>query len=369
MKYAVFVSVLLFSLSLNAQSDLPSIENLDAGWNTVTTDGVCSAGTPYQFYVKPSSSSNNLLVFFNGGGGCWFGEACDLNSQPNIHTPFADMDQNNPAFSRGIFNFENSENPFADYDMVFVPYCTGDVHIGGGAKNYTYTNSENEVVTVTTQHQGYANSITILDWIYQNYSAPNKIVMSGSSAGAIGSSFYSGLVAEHYPDVPVVLLADAGGGYASPFLVNTHRAWNSASVLPDWEEYAGETNDTISFEDFYIASANHNPNLTIAQYNAAEDTTQIMFTQILGDPPGSFSLPQRILSNYLEIESAVDDFYSYTAGGEVHMIMQDKNFYEYEVEGIRFVDWVSGLVEGERVGDVSCVNEARSCDLAPQAIQ
>ena len=113
MKYLAFALFCLLTTSLSAQSGLPSVSSLDPGWNTIPTEGVCSAGTPFQFHAKSSDSGNDLLIFFNGGGACWFGQACDLASQPNIHSPFADMDQNNPASSRGIFNFENSENPFA----------------------------------------------------------------------------------------------------------------------------------------------------------------------------------------------------------------------------------------------------------------
>ncbi len=365
MKYIIFIGVLVLSNVAAAQAAMPSIQSLDAQWNSIATDGVCSAGTPYQFYAKPVADSEQLLIFFNGGGGCWFGQACDLSAQPNIHSPFADMDQNNPVLAGGIFDLENGENPFADYNMVFLPYCTGDVHIGGGERTYSYQNAEGQAVEYTAYHNGYENSTTVLDWVYENFDSPENIVIAGSSAGAIGSSFYSGMLAEHYAETPVVLIADAAGGYGSPLMSITHEAWNSTANLPDWPEYVGEDNSTISFEEFYIASANNNPNLTISQYNAAEDETQKVFTQLIGDPPGSFSLPQRIFNNYLEIESGVDDFYSYTAGGTLHMILILPQFYEYEVEGIRFRDWVSELVNGMPVTDVSCVNETDGCLLAP----
>lgn len=365
MKYCFALTALLFALASQAQTDLPTIQSLDSGWNAIATDGVCSAGTPFQFYARDSAASDDLLVFFNGGGACWFGQACDLNVQPNIHSPFADMDENNPAFSKGIFDFENQNNPFISFDMVFIPYCTGDVHIGAGEKSYEYTDGSGETANVVAHHNGYENSTRVLDWMYKNYDAPSRIVVSGSSAGAIGSSFYSGLIAEQYQETPVILIADAAGGYGSPLMSKTHNAWNTAAVLPVWSEYAGETNDSISFEDFYIASANHNPNLTIAQYNAAEDATQKIFTQLIGDAPGSFSLPQRILNNYLEIESSVNEFYSYTAGGPVHMIMQADIFYGYKVEEVKFADWVHRLVRGQSVEDVSCVNEADGCSSSP----
>lgn len=365
MKNIMFLLIFVCASGAQAQTLPQPGGSLQPGWNTITTDGVCSSGTPFQFYVKDSPSSDDLLVFFNGGGACWFGQACDLTSQPNIHSPFADMPQNNPAAMGGIFDFNNSANPFVEFDMVYLPYCTGDVHIGGGPTEYSYKNSDGKEVSITTFHNGYENSMTVLNWSYENFPAPSKVVLAGSSAGAIGASFYAGLVAEHFAETPIVLLGDAAGGYGSPLLYRTHSAWRTASILPDWPEYAGKTDMNLTFEDYYIASANHNPNLTIAQYNAANDQTQVMFTQVIGDPPGSFSLPERLLNNYVRIESAVDGFYSYTAGGEVHMILQDDIFYQYSVENVRFVDWLSALIAGDKPNDISCVREAAGCAAAP----
>lgn len=368
--FNVFAALLigLWGSVIVAQSELASVESLGAGWNTIATDGLCSAGTAFQFNVKPNAASNDVLVFFNGGGACWFGEACDLTTQPNIHSPFADMDANKPQLSQGIFDFENPENPFADHTVVFIPYCTGDVHMGSGEKQYTFTDAAGENKTLNAHHDGYHNTMMVLDWLFESYPQPNSVVLSGSSAGAVGSSFYAGLVAAEYSATPVVLLADAAGGYGSPHIANTFTAWDTASILPDWSEYEGKTNANLSFEDFYIASANHNENLSVAQYNAAEDQTQILFTQLMGDAPGSFSLPQRMLNNYLEIESAVENFSHYTAGGDVHMIMQNNIFYQYTVEGVRFVDWVESLINGKSVDDISCVNELTGCIAAPSNI-
>jgi hypothetical protein len=364
-RIVLFFCSLLLSISIAAQPNMPSLDQLGEGWNSIPTDGLCSSGTPFQFYVDDSSVSDKLLIYFNGGGGCWFGEACDLNSEPNIHTAFADMYSNDPSNFHGIFAEDVDNNSFNDYDKVVVPYCTGDSHLGAGEKFYTYTDAEGGEVTINTYHNGYANSTIVLNWIYENYPTPDNIVISGSSAGAIGSSFYSGTVAAHYENTQVVLIADAAGGYNSPDMPALFNAWNVVDILPDWPEYAGKTNDNLNFEDFYIASANHNPNLTIAQYNTAEDALQKTFSYLLGDTPGGFSLPQRIFNHYVEIESAVDNFHSYTAGGNVHIILNTPDYYSYRVEGVSFADWVTGLVNGDKVADISCVNEVKGCDLAP----
>lgn len=370
-RYLLLIVLLLFSAVIitSAQSDLPSAGDLEDGWNVIETGGFCSAGTPYQFYARTSEASDNLLVYFNGGGACWFGQACDLEAEPNIHTPFADADSNNPNFGDGIFAMDNEENPFSDYDMVFVPYCTGDVFVGGGEQEYTYTNEDDEEVTITTYHNGFENTSTVLNWTYENFDAPESVLVAGSSAGAIGSSFHSGFIAENYSDVAVTLMADAAGGYNSPNAFAVMNAWRTMEILPDWEEYADASAETLTFEDFYIASANHNDNLTISQYNTAHDQVQIDFTAALGEELETINLPERILNHYVEIESAVDAFYSYTPGGSVHTILRSPHFYTYDVEGVRFVDWLAELVTTGAVEDVSCVDELEGCTIPPHEIE
>ena len=47
-------------------------------------------------------------------------------------------------------------NPFADYSAVYVPYCTGDVHIGSVTTEYADG--------LTIQHKGYANGPLSFLW-------------------------------------------------------------------------------------------------------------------------------------------------------------------------------------------------------------
>lgn len=336
----------------------------DANWQVMETDGLCATGTPYQYYVHQGESTD-MTIFFNGGGACWFGQQCDLESEPVTHLPFAQMPENNPENFAGMLDLAATGNPFADDTIVVLPYCTGDVHVGGGVQEYSYAGADDAQKTVTVQHVGAANAQKVLGWVYENVTDPARITVAGVSAGGIGASFYSGLIAEHYPDTPVVLIGASDGGYGSPNLKAGFTSWNTAAILPDWPEYAGKTNETLSFEDFYIASARHNPNLTIAQINSANDELQTQFTWLFGDAPDSFRMSERILNNLVEIESGVDDLASYTAGGPRHVLLIDPAYDDYVVEGTRLSDWVEALASGQSVADVSCVSEAKGCEPAP----
>ena len=59
-------------------------------------------------------------------------------------------------------------------------------------------------------------------------------------------------------------------------------------------------------------------------------------------------------ANEAAIEEAGVVLHSYTAPGDGHRILEWPTFYEVEVNGEKFVDWVSRLIEGESVDDVHC---------------
>ncbi len=62
MKYLVLALLLLGTVSAQAQSELPSLDSLDSGWNTIATDGVCSTGTPYQVLPRSFAATAIPLI-------------------------------------------------------------------------------------------------------------------------------------------------------------------------------------------------------------------------------------------------------------------------------------------------------------------
>jgi hypothetical protein len=89
----------------------------------------CALGTPYAFFHREGDDSRSLLVWFQGGGACWDWVSCsglfDSDVADDELSPYA-----------GIFDRSNPENPFRDFEIVFVPYCTGDVHVGDTTRVY-----------------------------------------------------------------------------------------------------------------------------------------------------------------------------------------------------------------------------------------
>ena len=103
---------------------------LGDGWTRYDydTDGgngpVCIAGTPYSIFTRPGNPSK-LLIFEQGGGACWQDfYNCNVVVENNALPPFPQVDL------AGIWNRSNPANPFADYSVVYMPYCDGSVFSG-----------------------------------------------------------------------------------------------------------------------------------------------------------------------------------------------------------------------------------------------
>ena len=356
----LLLSIVILAIPAGAQDDgeMPTFADLNEGWNLLIPGGdtICSNGTDYSFYVRPADPEK-LVIYLEGGGACWFGEICDLMSSPT-YDPTVD-ESDDPTQADGIFAFDNEANPFAEYSFVFIPYCTGDVHIGNSVTTYTVAaTSDMEEHEVTIYHNGYTNVMTVLDWVYGNFEAPTNIFVSGSSAGSIPSPFYTAFVAEQYPDASIIQMGDASGGYRAD-VKTPFEMWDTMSILPDFPEYADVTLETLTFETFYRVGTTRYPDITFTEYNAAHDETQYFFLTLIGIM--GTPLPDQLADAFADInEVALDNFFTYTAGGDLHTILGRPEFYTYQVDGLLFSDWVTDLATDEPIENVACAPDACS---------
>lgn len=351
----LFVTALLIAaigVGIVRAQDLPARADLGDGWTAISPGGetICSRGTPFTFFAR-EGASDNLLIEFQGGGACWNEATCGVD-QPTFDETVEDDD--NPANAPfGIHNLTRRNNPFADYDMVFVPYCTADVHMGDAV--VTYGEGED---AVEVNHTGAVNAAAALDWTYANFDAPESVFVTGCSAGSLGASFHAASILSQYEGVRAAVLGDSAGGYRGN-LEAQFAAWNTAGVLPDLDVFADETIETLSFNDFWIGPAQTFPDAQFAQYNTAGDLVQSFFILIGGM---GLPYPEALAANDAEITDAVDNYASYIAGGEEHCILPAPRFYTYTVGDARFSDWVAALAAGEPVESVACTD----CDEAEE---
>ena len=314
-----------------------------ANWQKIAGgDGtVCSDGSVYSFYVHPGDR-RNLLIYFQGGGACWSGLTCDPKS--TLYRP--NLNQVDPAKEHGIFDFANAENPFRDYSVVFVPYCTGDVHLG--KRTVAYIPGKLEI-----HHNGFDNVMSALRWIFANVTSPQSIFVAGGSAGAMASPFYAGRIADHYKDARVVQLGDSAGGLGAldttPASTAVFQSWGTVEVAAPFAPYKSVDPKNANLVTLYVREGVANKSITFAQFNNSADTLQVLGLQFFGIKT---PLSEVLDKSYAQIRSEVPRFHTFTAAGTLHVILTRPEFYTVTVDGRRLRDWVAELANGRAPADV-----------------
>lgn len=337
---------------------LADFSTLNTGWNTLVPAGdtVCSDGSEYRFFVKQGDPLK-LMFYLEGGGACWNGVNCDADLQPSYQINLANTD---PARAHGILAFDQARNPFADYTVVYAPYCSGDVHLGDTEQHHQAPELEGHAShAVHVQHRGWANARAAMEWTFAHVFAPQRIFVTGSSAGSIPSPFYAVKLAAHYPDAAVTQLGDGSGGYRGFANFNPYEIWAVDQVVADLDYVDSISASDFSFHHLYIAAAQENSNIRYASYDNAEDDVQKQFLMLGGTPVQS--LQTLLEQNLAEITAAIPGFRYYVAGGPMHTILLRPEVYAYEVNGTQFIDWLAGLEAGAPVFNVMCDD----CSVAP----
>ena len=103
-------------------------------WTQVVLDSAtwgtkCGDGSDYAFWLRLAPAGQPLgkvSTDMQGGGVCIFESDCDGVS-PDL---FSALDDGQPT--SGYLSTNPAVNPMSDRTMLYLPYCTQDVHIGGG---------------------------------------------------------------------------------------------------------------------------------------------------------------------------------------------------------------------------------------------
>ncbi|MEM9203767.1 MAG: pectin acetylesterase-family hydrolase [Actinomycetota bacterium] len=311
-------------------------------------DCACSDGSPYSYWVR-EADPDKVMLFFDGGGACFSAETC--NPETATYSVQADDDLN--EFSTGVFDLDNPANPLGDWSMIFMPYCTGDVHIGTNA-DFDYGDG------VVVNHTGFLNASKGLDELVTSFGGADQILVTGSSAGGVPTPLFGGLVADAFPEADIVAMPDASGGYPSNPLLNPviGGLWGTEGAIPDWESTAGATVAEFGIPDLYVYAGTEYPQIRWGRFDHAFDGVQTDFSALAGLEDSSVKAVLDI--NEALVEDAGIDLPVYIAPGTDHTIMGRPDFYDLAVDGTLFVDWLADLLAGEPIDDVVCTE----CDGA-----
>lgn len=168
------------------------------GWQTVqlhpSTGAVCGNGSPYKFFVNRVPNTRNTMFYFEGGGACWDYASC--TGQAGIRgarnpdgIPDDYITSGDPAtglVSPLVWRLHPyNDVKTQDWNIVYVPYCTGDVY--SGDKVTVYEDPEGVGDPLVWHHNGVKNVRAVTSWMRDNLPRPTQMLMTGCSAGGAGS--------------------------------------------------------------------------------------------------------------------------------------------------------------------------------------
>jgi hypothetical protein len=330
------------------QQPVAPLASMQPGWNRIAggPHTTCALGTPYSFFVE-IGDPQKLMVYFQGGGACWDAMTCNVRGgRPYFKPAVGEREQ---PYAGGVLDLANPENPLRGYTKVYVPYCTGDIHLGARTVAFDVpATARDSARRFEIRHNGAANAAAALGWIYAHVPSPHTIVVTGESAGSVPTPVYAAVVSKHYPRARVVQLGDGSGAYVNASGVTT--SWLGLPPLRAFNVFPSIDSATLTYPALYRLAARSSARIAFAEINSAEDTTQAFFLHATN--PSSPAVPMLLAGNYAEIRSALPAFRSYTMPGPLHTIIERREFYTTSVDGIRLRDWVDALVNGEPVHDV-----------------
>lgn len=251
--------------------DLQITKNLPFKWQKVQlskaqTGASCSDGSDYKFFVNLTPTSNNFVIFMEPGGACFDLESCsgkriktdklnpkqqdlDRNGKlqfvaqreisnpngvsdnyPSLLSPLVNLKAPevasviNPVLSR-ISLLEGERLKMQNWNYIFLPYCSGDVHLGDTIRTFTRAQDN---TSKTMYFNGTNNVISALGWMRNNMPKPAQVYLTGQSAGAVGVDIHRATV-RHFLD-PNELYTLADSGFAFP--EDAHNAFKDQQQYP-----------------------------------------------------------------------------------------------------------------------------------------
>jgi hypothetical protein len=192
-------------------ADAGADANLEAErWTWVPLPGaVCADGTETGIGVNLADESNDVLLFLQGGGACWSGETCwgPLATSMYVQTGYNELAFVTDVMRPAVLPMRRYDllNPFRHLNMIYVPYCTGDVHAGDTVTTYEFMGQRLE-----THHRGHRNVGLALEYVVQHFPMVRRLFLAGDSAGGFGAALNLDRVKARLPDVRVDVIDDSG---------------------------------------------------------------------------------------------------------------------------------------------------------------
>lgn len=235
-------------------------------WQTEYIPGAqCSNGSPYKVFIQKAKGllsrlkgyDHQLLIYMEPGGACWDYASCsgqagvrgaaNPNGIPDNYMNVGDFIDPNvaggsimPLISPALTPNHPSgyRSSSSHWNKVFVPYCTGDVHLGN--KTSYYQHPTDPTKDLTFRHLGAPNVEKAAAKLAREFTHQENLLVSGCSAGGTGSlghyhTFRKAIAAQRgmmlNDSGPIFPAPSAQQGHQWPLQQKVKQAWNVDYIL------------------------------------------------------------------------------------------------------------------------------------------
>lgn len=247
------------------------ILNVEVPYNNNGT-GCFKDQNNFSFQVK-FGDAKRVVFFLQGGGACWDATTCGFSLAGN--NLYTDVSFNPAAVSEGGIFGTAASNPFRDWTIIHVWYCSGDVHSGSSSKDGLI-------------FRGQANVQYAWNWLKAHLpQVPEQLLLSGCSAGSMGAALWADRLlsdAHAWGVAKGAVFLDSFLG-AAPAGFTGLKNWGTCNSLNADLKARCETNgvstadvvhDLIKKHPVSVGHFNHDMDLTQAFfYNVMKPTTTV----------------------------------------------------------------------------------------------
>ena len=346
-----FVIYLLLCINIYARA---TSSELPEGWIEIKPGGLskCARGEDFSFFYRQGKSSH-IVIDFMGGGACWNSNTCS-KSQATFIDSVDYIRKTTQKGLHGIYDHNNTENPIKEWSHLIIPYCTGDIHWGENDTNYT----DNKGNKFTIHHRGALNVKSAINWLTEKTTLTEKILITGCSAGAYASLYWTPAIREIFPRTKIYQFGDSGAGITTQdFLKASNERWNLDQNSPFW---IPELNPnyrswkTIDIDHIYKSVAKYYPEVKFSQFNFSQDEVQKFFYELMNGDINSWD--NNLKQSLYNIEDNLDNFIFYREKGTGHCVLPYPNFYQKYQNKISKSEWLRKFINDEDTQSIDCTN-------------
>ncbi|MBN1655896.1 MAG: hypothetical protein JXA30_19170 [Deltaproteobacteria bacterium] len=337
-------------------------------WDYYEVEGaICRDGSPAGYYLR-KGTSKNLMIFLNGGGACYDSFFCNTNPA-NVDQSLDGetlMDATWETFTRATIPSRQQPpdegilqkvpgNPVMSWNMVFVPYCTGDVYAG--------TTPDARVVTALLmpeqQFLGYSNLGLFYRSFGPDFMDSEKILLAGSSAGGFGvvlnfirtQAFFNKSILYFITDSAIPFRDQ----YQPACLQQRWRElWGINQILPsDCASCFNADGGGLYELTTYLIAKNAERVLGGAISSVQDEVMKLFYSAGLNNCTGSaltnmLSYPitryPLALQDYLDNVINKNNVASYIVSGSTHQHLFRTRFYQDNGVGMTIAEWVGEIL-------------------------